>query len=286
MADRIYRLNLYTPADFEAQIRTFEAMARKGWQLEKYGPHLLTYRRTEPQETHYAMTFLSDEPPKGVIASSRQILLNRAARIGWELIYDDAKRPLQVLRSNRLSPPPVESDPNLYREQIAAMLNRQTYFPLSPLISLTLLWFVRYSLSPTSPEIICLLLLAILDLIFLWGDLLWSFLWKRRSKKAGRALPFYCTGMRTTYRLILTIVSFVTLYFLCTGPGAMRAISYIVLTLLFASAVHFSEQFVRRYIPDRKTEVRLLFLLVIIFLFLTGVRMIDRMTFPDDLPLR
>ena len=155
MADRIYCPNLYTPTDFETQIRTFEAMARKGWQLEKYGPHLLTYRRTEPQETHYTMTFLSDEPPKGVIASSRQILLNRAARIGWELIYDDAKRPLQVLRSNRLSPPPVESDPNLYREQIAAMLNRQTYFPLSPLISLTLLWLVRYSLSPTSPEIIC-----------------------------------------------------------------------------------------------------------------------------------
>ena len=66
----------------------------------------------------------------------------------------------------------------------------------------------------------------------------------------------------------------------------MRAISYIVLTLLFASAVHFSKQFVRRHIPDRKTEIRLLFLLVIIFLFLTGVQMIDRMTFPDDLPLR
>ncbi len=286
MADRIYRLNLYTLADFEKQIQHFEAMAQKGWQLEKYGQSLLVYRRAEPCETHYAMTFLSDEPPKGIIASSRQILLDRAIKNGWELLHDDPHVPLQLLRSNRLAPLPVEPDPDLYRKQIAAMLSKRTDFPYGPLAALELSWLGLYDIAvPHSPRVLSLLLLAILWLLFSFADMIWTFLWKRRSKKLGRPMAFYCTPLRTACRFLLFSLSLITIGILCIGPYTSRILCMTALFLLFYGGVCLQEFLIRRYISDRKTEVRLLSALVLIILLLAGMQWIGSLTFPDDLPI-
>lgn len=53
-------LNLYDYRGVEARLN---AMAAKGWRLEKAGPQLWTYRRAEPARVHYAVTYTSRTPP-------------------------------------------------------------------------------------------------------------------------------------------------------------------------------------------------------------------------------
>ena len=52
--------SLYQLYDYQGVEHHLEAMAAKGWRLERIGPYFWHYRRAEPAQVSYAVTYVSD----------------------------------------------------------------------------------------------------------------------------------------------------------------------------------------------------------------------------------
>ena len=102
-------LNWYQANDSEAIARRLEKMAAKGWLLESVDSTWRTYRRAEPSNVRYAVTYFPaasvfDGSPTG----GQETYADYCAAAGWEFV--SAYGPIQYFRSTRPDPVPIETD--------------------------------------------------------------------------------------------------------------------------------------------------------------------------------
>ena len=103
------RMFWYQVDDCEAVSRHLEKMARKGWRLEGVDNWFYTYRRSEPLEERYTVTFFPDASyfdPGLTEGQETYVAYCRAA--GWELAASYG--PVQYFRTTDPDAPPIETD--------------------------------------------------------------------------------------------------------------------------------------------------------------------------------
>lgn len=191
MLNNKYILNNFTPLDGDYLARTLEKQARKGWILSEYGTMLLHFRKTEPQELHYAVTFFPEATEYDPhMSEGQEAYIDMCAQQGWTLIA--TKGPMQIFQSDRSNPIPIETD-EAYKLQAIHGAIKKSYLLgrvlllISMALQLMTQWqnfrFNAFSMvsSNTNLALITAILLLTGYLLFETG---WYFIWYYGSKRA------------------------------------------------------------------------------------------------------
>ena len=109
---RKFEFNLYAPFQYQDLQDHLEKMAGRGWELEKAGYRLFTYRAAPPATVRYAMAFrpevgwMDQLPTQG-----QEIYADYCRDAGWELAATWSRFPqVQFYRSRKQYPVPLETD--------------------------------------------------------------------------------------------------------------------------------------------------------------------------------
>ena len=240
------RLVWYLPWDGAYVERHLEKMARKGWQLENAGNPFWTYRKAEPANLHYAMTYFPDASVfDSQLTGEQETYADYCAAAGWEMV--STYGPLQIFVNDRPDPVPIETDEG---EKLTAIHGAMKKMLLLPYGALAAVWLVNllmrlgpqsyYSTLSTlssTQQLLLLLAIALLVLVALGiiGDYLVWYLRSRRSVERGGA----CLPSHTRPRLIFqgTILAIVMAALL--GPWGYASVEQWLPFVLIVLGVVF-----------------------------------------------
>ncbi len=195
------RLVWYLPWDGAYVERHLEKMARKGWQLENAGNPFWTYRKAEPANLHYAMTYFPDASVfDSQLTGEQETYADYCAAAGWEMV--STYGPLQIFVNDRPDPVPIETDE---KEKLTAIHGAMKKMLLLPYGALAAVWFVNllmrlgpqsyYSTLSTfssNQQLLLLLAIALLILVSLGmivDYLVWYLRSRRTVERGGACLP-------------------------------------------------------------------------------------------------
>ena len=107
-----YRFENFSFHDFAGVERHLEAMAQKGWLLDKVTAFTWRYRRIEPKKLHFSVTYFSEASEYNPYPTPNQrTFLDYCADAGWNLAAEWAQ--MQILWSELENPVPIETDEEL-----------------------------------------------------------------------------------------------------------------------------------------------------------------------------
>ena len=188
MKDTKRELNLYQLFDYQGVERHLEAMAAKGWRLERIGNAFWRYRRSAPAQVSYAVTYVSDGSifnPRPTDSQNRLDELCAAA--GWEKVGDWAQ--MQIFVSEQPDPVPLETEDAVRIEAIHRSMKKNFLPSNYALLAMPLLWlfiaFSNFRRDPldffSSSNDFFLILLSTLLLVLQGVNLSAYYRWRRRS---------------------------------------------------------------------------------------------------------
>jgi len=137
-------LPLYSFYDRKGISAHLEAMAARGWLLEKMGPYAWTYRRTEPRPLTFSVTYFpkasqfAPHPAEGL-----ETFREFCAEAGWVLACDNAQ--IQVFYNEDPNPTPIETDPEADFQNIHSTMQKtflKSYWLLLALSLFELVFFL------------------------------------------------------------------------------------------------------------------------------------------------
>ena len=225
---KTYRLEWYEFYDRDGMTRRLEAMARRGWMLERANRLFWTYRKEEPASLRFAAAYapeLSDfdpEPPEG-----REDFRRFCAHAGWQ--YVCSLGPIQFFSHSQPDPLPLDTDPVLETEVIhQTACRRYLRWEAVNLALLFLLVFRRFpaawiSLLASLPYLL-LFLLLIAGLLTRAGRILRYLRWHRKACLAAERGEFLSPRLRrpwTACRLLYLLALFV-----CAGLSLDQALEW------------------------------------------------------------
>ncbi|MDE6934856.1 MAG: DUF2812 domain-containing protein [Oscillospiraceae bacterium] len=200
--DKKKQINLYQINDCEAIAGHLEKMAAKGWLLEKVGNWGWTFRRAEPCQVRYCITFFPgasvfDPGPTG----DQETYIDYCAAAGWEFV--SSYGPAQYFRSTRPDPVPIETDEAaklraIHRSMWKTLILGSLLLLFAQLINVPgrvrhFRWAPMSELSD-SGTLGLWLMMAVL-VVYLVGSLADYFIWYFRSKRSvergGACLPVH-----------------------------------------------------------------------------------------------
>ncbi len=121
---RVEPLTFYDHTAISAHL---EKMAAKGWMIERIANYGWIYRKTEPAQLHFAVSYYpkaSEFDPHP--SEAQQTFLDFCAHSGWMLACTSAQ--MQIFYNDREDAVPIETDPVLELETIHKSCKR-TFFP-------------------------------------------------------------------------------------------------------------------------------------------------------------
>jgi len=187
-------LPLYSYYDRTGIQRHLEQMAAKGWLLEKLGVWCWRYRRIEPKQLHFSVTYFPKATPYTPLpAAGQDTFWDLCAEAGWTLAAESAQ--LQVFYHTEENATPIETDPEIEFQTIDRAMRKSTVSTYALLLILSIaqlglqiwrLWedpidVLSSSLSLSSSFGYLPLLLVTA------AELIRYFLWRRRAKAAAEA---------------------------------------------------------------------------------------------------
>lgn len=239
-------LNLYQLYDYQGVERHLEAMAVKGWRLESIGNAFWKYRRAEPAQVTYAVTYVSDASLFNPRPTDNQERLDElCAAAGWEKVCDWAQ--MQIFVSERSDPVPLETEEAVRIEVIHRSMKKNflpsNYF----LLALPLLWlfmaFSDFRRDPlnffSSSTDFFLILLSMLMLALQGVNLAAYYRWRRRSL-AAVAQGGTCAvtgGYRRFNQAVLGFLAVLTATYLASLVLWQRSSVAVFLLCLLALAI-------------------------------------------------
>ena len=247
------RLVWYLPWDGAYVERHLEKMARKGWQLENAGNPFWTYRKAEPANLHYAMTYFPDASVfDSQLTGEQETYADYCAAAGWEMV--STYGPLQIFVNDRPDPVPIETDG---KEKLTAIHGAMKKMLLLPYGALAAVWILNlvmrlrslthYSVLSTlssSQQLLFLLAIALLILLSLGmvGDYLVWYLRSRRAVDAGGTCLSSHTLPRLLFQWTVLVIAMAALLgpFVSTsgGRGLLFALAILGCVLLLLAGVY------------------------------------------------
>ena len=185
-------------------------MAKKGWLIEKISKFFWTYRKIQPQDIHFCVTYFPDasefdpEP-----SEEQQTFYDFCAHTGWQLAC--TWHQMQVFYNEKANPIPLETDPITKVDTLHKAFKRN-YLPSHYLIlSLSLLqMFLRAAVFLLDPidflsdpfnflQIITCLSLLTLSAV----ELLTYFIWHKKADRAAQNGAFVDTPSTRIFQISL-----------------------------------------------------------------------------------
>lgn len=294
---RKYELNHYIPCQF-ADIRDhLEAMALRGWRLERMERYFLVYRRGEPKSVRYALVF---HPEMGYLepapTSEGEVYRDYCRQAGWEPVTFWSTVPqIEVYCNEEPHPIPLQTDRTIQWRVMGDWLERryvprlQTGAAACSLIFILSAIFCALFLIATEDwafRILTLCLIALL--IYLVADLLIQLAnanrWISQVRRAeeglgegpdGRLSPLLRWMRKVSVVLSALVLLYYVWYTATQGggiPGLVRAGGQTAVLLLVWWGVDRAEDRLRRRGRTQAANwVRYGFVLVIA-LFLLALR--------------
>lgn len=205
----------YLIFDYRGVEAHLSKMAARGWRLEKIGPWFWTYRRAEPAQVAYAVTYLpsvsqfSPEP-----SADRENLEELCAAAGWEPVAEWVQ--MQIFANERPDPVPLETEESVRLEIIHRSM-KKNFLPWNVVALALALVMVGLQIKTLLTDPYSLLSSTNLFPSFVWElllvlqarNLLWYGRWLRRSRRSvaqGGACADVGPGLRRFNLVILWLV--------------------------------------------------------------------------------
>ena len=205
----------YLIFDYRGVEAHLSQMAARGWRLEKIGPWFWTYRRAEPAQVAYAVTYLpsvsqfSPEP-----SADRENLEELCAAAGWEPVAEWVQ--MQIFANERPDPVPLETEESVRLEIIHRSM-KKNFLPWNVVALALALVMAGLQVKTLLTDPYSLLSSTNLFPSFVWelllvlqaGNLLWYGRWLRRSRRSvaqGGACADVGPGLRRFNLVILWLV--------------------------------------------------------------------------------
>lgn len=205
----------YLNFDYRGVEAHLSKMAARGWRLEKIGPWFWTYRRAEPAQVAYAVTYLpsvsqfSPEP-----SADRENLEELCAAAGWEPVAEWVQ--MQVFANERPDPVPLETEESVRLEVVHRSM-KKNFLPWTMVVLALALVMAGLQVKTLLTDPYSLLSSTNLFPSFVWelllvlqaGNLLWYGRWLRRSRRSvaqGGACADAGPGLRRFNLVILWLV--------------------------------------------------------------------------------
>ena len=145
MRDTRYRWNTFQLYDYRGVEDHLSAMAAKGWRLEKAGNTFWKYRRAEPAQVRYAVTYSDSASQFNPEPTEDQLsLAELCAAAGWEKVCDWFQ--MQIFSTEDPAAVPLETDEALRLEGIHRSM-KKNFLP-GNIVLLLLLLFVGRDFLP------------------------------------------------------------------------------------------------------------------------------------------
>ena len=235
-------------------------MAQKGWMLEKMTSLGWIYRRTEPKNGQFSVTYYpkaSEFDPE--LTEGQQMYQEFTAQSGWQFICSSAQ--MQVFYTEQKDPIPIETDPVIQVDNIHNAAKKSfllSYFLFLSIGILNGALFISRLLGDPIETLaspanlftgVCWTLLLLLSVT----ELAKYFLWLRKAKRAAQHGEFVDTPSNTKMQLFIlwTMMICFTYYIInimTTGSLMMRWVTvlmygYIITLILVVNAL---KQFLKR----------------------------------------
>lgn len=209
--------------DQQAIQEKLEDMARRGWFLEKTGSFAWTYRRGEPKELRFCVTYFpaaSDFDPGPTEGELTKV--DYCRQDGWELVARWGV--MQIFSSENPDAVPIETEPVAQVENLRRSMRKNVLIPQAALCVM-LLWnlFLRLSQWRRDPvgelsdpaSLYIALMFAVQTLACLY-EIGFYFYWTRRARRAaerdGVFLPIR-SRQGLSYVLVIVFLLFVPLFY-------------------------------------------------------------------------
>ena len=243
---RLEALSFYDHTGIEKHLAD---MARKGWMIEQISNYYWTYRKIEPQELKFTVTYFpkaNDFDPAP--SEAQQTLMDFCADTGWELACTWFQ--MQIFYNTADNPTPINTDPALEVDTIHRACKAQylrsykilsvigligSFFFVSSLISDTLRLIASPSDLMTGTIFLALFLLCTRELIAYYT-------WHRKAKRAAEHEMFLDTPSTAAFqKTVLAILLPFVMYWLVNlafGRDPLMAwIAVMVLSAIFGTTV-------------------------------------------------
>lgn len=192
MSDKKYRIEWFSIYDCNGIQEHLEHMMAEGWMLEKAGQLFWRYRKVEPKEVRFAVSYFarsSRYDPEPI--EDQQVYLDYCKKAGWQLLQINGS--MQIFYHEDKNATPLETDAVL---QVEAVHNEKKGSALSVLLILLLccyqianlmqaMWnnpirsFSNYALLCLVSAFVFMVFSYLLDII-IYGN------WYRKAKKVAR----------------------------------------------------------------------------------------------------
>ncbi|MBQ8368739.1 MAG: DUF2812 domain-containing protein [Clostridia bacterium] len=127
MKDTKKRMEIFSTYDFSGIVRHLTKMARRGWMLEEIGNYTWKYRRCEPADVRFAVTYFPQasafDPEPG---EDQQTYIDYCEEAGWELCASAAK--MQVFRAVTPDAVEIETDADVQLASVHRSM-KASYLP-------------------------------------------------------------------------------------------------------------------------------------------------------------
>lgn len=191
----------------------FKRMAKKGWLIESISNFYWTYRRIEPKDIHFCVTYYpraSDFDPEP--SEEQQTFHDFCAYTGWQLAC--TWHQMQVFYNEKDKPVPLETDPVMEVETLHKACRKNflpSYYLLLALGLLMGAYFVARIFSDpigllsdpshlmTGTAYVCMVIIAVTELLS-------YFLWYAKAKRAARNGVFVDTPSTAAFQKVIVVI--------------------------------------------------------------------------------
>ena len=232
--DRKYRLELFAFYDHTGIARHLEQMASNGWLLEEMSPYYWTYRRIEPQNIKFSVTYYPQSSVLRGLSEQELVLQDYCEAAGWTLVTRWSQ--MQVYCTDVPNPVPLETDAALQIKNInetAWRSHLRGYWATFGAMFFLGLFVMMLATEGVVPVSVWALPLAVIAwcAVELAAYYIWYEKAERMAREEGVLLP--TKSRRLLHGMILTVFLAVDLYSFVTDPTS----SYHTITLMAVGVI-------------------------------------------------
>lgn len=262
MRDRKRRFELFSFYDRTGIEAHLESMAAKGWMLEKIGNCGWLYRRTEPKQLHFAVTYFpkASEFDAG-LAEGQDTFQDYCAEAGWRPAAKWAQ--MQVYYNEAETAVPIETDAAVQVDTVHRAM-KKNFLPGQAVMLLLALVQLGMFLRRLGREPVSVLssyssltagLCWVVVLLLCLTELVTYFLWYRRARAAAEQGGFAKTrSHRRLQAAALALVGLGLLISLGSLAGSRQKLFIGVSSLLTVALLMFLVNFIKLFLKHKNVS--------------------------------
>ena len=270
---RLFKFSLY---DRTGIIEYLEKQAKDGWMLEKIDNNGFKFRRIDPKNLHFAITYLPTLTEFTPLPNDEQMnLFDFCGHTGWKSIESTLQ--LQVFYNENENPIPIETDALIELETIHKTGKKSFILTGYLFVFVAALQLFSAFLRPCDIYNVTFIILWTVLLIAHSTELLRYYSWRKKAlKNAMNDGSFTSSKSNVVFKNILTVFLLISLLLMFVSAAfefGSSIIIYIILNVLvfflaISGIIHLSKM-MRNNGVSEKTNKAITISLVVVVTILT-----------------